>query len=64
MCGAQRPSETPEQIQIDTRHVCNNDAHLVPVGEGDQALSRVGQPGEVLIQLSVAHVVTPEQGLK
>ena len=37
--------------------------HLVPMCEGDQTLGGVSQPGYVLIQLSVAQAVSPEDPL-
>ena len=36
---------------------------IIFVFEGDQALGGVSQPGNVLIQLSVAQAVTPENCL-
>ena len=37
--------------------------HLVPMCEGDQTLGGVSQPGYVLILLSVAQAVSPEDPL-
>ena len=65
-CCARRPSETPELYEVDNNtSVCKHhrNAHLVPLYEGDQTLGSVGQPGYVLIQLTVAHAVTSDDGL-
>ena len=37
--------------------------HLVPMCERDQTIGGVSQPGNVLIQLSVAQAVSPEDPL-
>ena len=57
--------QTPETQRQQTCAVRGDHLEIIVsfVFEGDQALGGVSQPGNVLIQLCVAHAVTPENCL-